>query len=365
MSNSASAAAPDEVSKTEKKASQPETEKRREAEVRPDERMRGFERVEGFAIDKWFREMARAYKTELLECMSGAASFAAFAAREMPSEASSNLLGVGFGMKSTEGASFDGLALRVYVRTRLPLAMLSSQEIIPPKINGLPTDVIPLGDLRAQARPTHCGVSIGHSAVTAGTLGCLVRRRDDDGAVYILSNNHVLANCNDAAEGEPILEPGPMDGGDPSRPIAVLTDFERLRFGGPINYIDAAIARVLDPIHVDSRVLSIGPVEQPAMAPALFQSVRKHGRTTLHTLGAILDGDADIRIRYGSRLAFFEGQLAISGVGGAFSDGGDSGSLVVDAVTRRPVALLVGGGSGTTFASPIGPVLDRFGIEIL
>jgi hypothetical protein len=314
-----------------------------------------------------FRETARLYKTELLEHMSAAASFAAFASGEMPSEASTNLLGVGFGAKSTEGASFEGqLAVRVYVRTKLPVALLSSQEIVPPEINGLPTDVIPLGDLRAQARPTHCGVSIGHPAVTAGTLGCLARRlAAEDGVVYILSNNHVLANCNDASKGEPILEPGPMDGGDPRRPIAVLTDFEPLRFSGPINSMDAAIARLLDPADVDPRILAIGSVVQPTMAPALYQSVRKRGRTTLHTLGAIVGGDEDVRIRYGTRLAFFEGQLAISGVGGPFSDGGDSGSLVVDAVTRRPVALLFAGGTGNTFASPIGGVLDRFNVEIL
>jgi hypothetical protein len=52
-------------------------------------------------------------------------------------------------------------------------------------------------------------------------------------------------------------------------------------------------------------------------------------------------------------------------VNGAFSDGGDSGSLVVDAVTRRAVALLFAGGSGSTFASPIEPVLARFGVEIV
>jgi hypothetical protein len=93
--------------------------------------------------------------------------------------------------------------------------------------------------------------------------------------------------------------------------------------------------------------------------------VRKHGRTTLHTLGAILDISADVRVRYGARFAFFEDQLAISGVAGVFSDVGDSGALILDAGTRRAVALLFAGGGGTTFASPIQPVLDRFGVEIL
>jgi hypothetical protein len=37
----------------------------------------------------------------------------------------------------------------------------------------------------------------------------------------------------------------------------------------------------------------------------------------------------------------------------------------VDAVQRRPVALLFAGGVGLTFGNPIGPVLARFGVEIL
>jgi hypothetical protein len=52
-------------------------------------------------------------------------------------------------------------------------------------------------------------------------------------------------------------------------------------------------------------------------------------------------------------------------VNGAFSDFGDSGSLVVDAVSKGAVALLFAGGGGTTFAAPIGPVLHRFGVEVI
>ena len=51
--------------------------------------------------------------------------------------------------------------------------------------------------------------------------------------------------------------------------------------------------------------------------------------------------------------------------GGPFSAGGDSGSLIVDAVTGQPVALLFAGGLGQTFANPIDPILARFKVEIL
>lgn len=276
-------------------------------------------------------------------------------------------VGWGFGAKSVGGTIADGqLAVRAYVRAKRPRKELSAVETIPDSINGMPTDVVTVGDLVAQARPTLCGVSIGHPAVTAGTLGCLVRRCGaGNDSTYILSNNHVMANCNEAQEDDAILEPALLDGGDPDDPIATLAEFEPLHFGGPVNLFDAAIARVLDPAEVDPRILAIGAVGSPTLPPALYQSVRKRGRTTLHTLGAILDVSADVRVRYDTRFAFFEDQIAISGVAGVFSDGGDSGSLIVDAVTCRPVALLFGGGIGITFASPIQPVLDRFDVEIL
>jgi hypothetical protein len=281
--------------------------------------------------------------------------------------AAGSLVGLGFGAKSVGRTIADGqLAVRVYVRAKRARRELSAAETIPDSVNGMQTDVIAVGDVAARARPTLCGVSIGHPAVTAGTMGCLVRRRGSGAAaIYILFNNHVMANCNEGAAGDAILEPALMDGGDPNDPIAELTDFEPLLFGGPVNLFDAAIARVLDPAEVDPRILAIGAVGFPVVAPVLYQSVRKRGRTTLHTLGAILDVSADVRVRYDTRVAFFEDQIAISGTGGAFSDTGDSGSLVVDAVTRRPVALLFSGGIDVTFASPIQPVLDCFGMEIL
>jgi hypothetical protein len=308
--------------------------------------------------------MARSYKAELGERLARSSTLPE--GIRASGVALGSLLGLGFGAKITGGVVGGQLALRVYVRAKLPLGALTKASRIPSWINGLPTDVIALGDLRAQGRPTLCGVSIGHRDISAGTLGCLVQGLDAaEPEPYILSNNHVLANENAAVRDDPILEPGPLDGGDPADPIARLKDFEPLHFGGLPNRFDAAIARVLDLADVDPRIIELGSVVSPVMAPSLYQSVRKHGRTTLHTLGAILDVSADVRVRYGTRFAFFEDQLAISGVAGVFSDVGDSGALILDARTRRAVALLFAGGGGTTFASPIQPVLDRFSVEIL
>jgi len=317
---------------------------------------------------------ARSFKQELLSRMFGVSPQAAASAKGAPGATAldllppgSNVVGFGYGAKVTYGAGVEGEpAVRVYVRTKVAESALSPAEKIPPTINGKATDVLPVGDVSALARPTKCGVSVGHFAITAGTLGCLVRRRDlSVGDHFILSNNHVLANANAARAGDDILEPGPLDGGNPAAPIAELTDFEPLDFVGT-NTIDAAIARVLNIADVEPEILgNVGRVASPTRPAALYESVRKHGRTTLHTIGVIMDLAADVNVRYGTRVAAFEDQLAISGVGGSFSSGGDSGSLIVNAVTRHPVALLFAGGMGTTFANPIDPVLDRFGVDIL
>jgi hypothetical protein len=57
--------------------------------------------------------------------------------------------------------------------------------------------------------------------------------------------------------------------------------------------------------------------------------------------------------------AYFTNQVSING--GTFSAGGDSGSLVVDTGTSRPVALLYGGNTVSTVANPIQDVIAAFG----
>jgi hypothetical protein len=129
--------------------------------------------------------------------------------------------------------------------------------------------------------------------------------------------------------------------------------------------MDAAVARVLDPADVEPGVDVIGQVPDQPVEAALYQSVRKHGRTTQHTVGVIMDVSVDLWVRTRPQeLAWFEDQLAVVGVGRDFSQPGDSGSLVVDGVSRAPTGLLFAGGRDHTFVNPIVPVLDRFGAAI-
>jgi hypothetical protein len=78
------------------------------------------------------------------------------------------------------------------------------------------------------------GVSAGHFAITAGTLGAVVKDRMT-GEKLLLSNNHVFANSNDAQLGDAILQPGPADGGqNPGDQVARLERFI------PLTYVEDA-----------------------------------------------------------------------------------------------------------------------------
>lgn len=318
---------------------------------------------------QYFKD-ARNYKSELLQTMFGVASAEAAGAGDVaafstPALESSNILGVGYGVKVTAGTVTNDLAVRVYVRAKAPRSSLLKRELVPPAIEDVPTDVIAVGDLAAQfPRPVGCGVSCGHTDInTAGTIGCLVTSNGTNR--FILSNWHVLTDLNGAAPGDPILEPGRLDGGATNPPIARLTAYQPVHFNDAPNRIDAAIAEVIDPAEVAPEIDAIGRVVSSPMEAELYQSVRKRGRTTLHTLGMVMDCAADVRVRYGNRVAQFTDQIAVTGVNGPFSAGGDSGSLVVDAVTRRPVGLLFAGGGNTSFCNHISDVLGPFRVSVV
>ncbi len=296
-----------------------------------------------------------------------------------------NIIGFGIGPKIIEDSTVVGQdAVRVYVRVKIPKNQVSRKQKVPPSFGDLPTDVIEVGNVTSfstvetwqrfdRHRPAPCGISIGHPLITAGTLGCLVEKANHH---YLLSNNHIFACGNSAALGDPILQAGPMDGGvSPQDDIAALAEFKPIDFNGGPNDIDAAIAEVGPNTQTDVEpdIIEIGRPRQTPGTAALYQSVRKHGRTTGHTIGVIMDLSADLWVDYrvgGTNYsAWFENQLAVLGVGCApFSRSGDSGSLIMDAVTLEPVALLFAGGTSgnsLTFANPIDLVLDYFKVSIV
>ncbi len=148
-----------------------------------------------------------------------------------------NVVGVGVGYKMVGEDKTDELSIIALVREKIPIAGLLPEALVPSELDGVRTDVMEVGDLRPLTlrtdrwRPAPPGVSIGHYKITAGTFGAVVRDKST-GRRLILSNNHVLANSNDSEIGDPILQPGVVDGGQIEQDtIAHLEDYCKIDFG--------------------------------------------------------------------------------------------------------------------------------------
>lgn len=228
---------------------------------------------------------------------------------------------------------------------------------------------------RFRIRPAPGGVSVAHYKVTAGTLGCLAvgRTPPRNNRLLVLSNNHVLANSNNAAYGDCICQPGPADGGTcPADQIAILEKFVTIQYGGATNYVDCAtgwcwadrVRREL--VYLSGGALNYFRISNHPLYPQLGWNVGKTGRTTQLTSGRIVALNWSGWINYGSPgSAWFAGQFVVQGHSGNFSAGGDSGSVVWtwDAA-RYPVGLLFAGGGGFTICNPMPWVVSALDINL-
>ena len=267
-----------------------------------------------------------------------------------------NVVGIGYGAKETAGRATGVTAVRVYVSRKTPRAELARRQRVPPTIEGCPTDVIRVGRFRLHARPAFVGTAASHLTGKAGALGCYVTRANEPG-LHVLSASHVFAPTGAAIQ-DVIVEPPAGQVG--VSPLATLVDFEPLVPNGVPNAFDAAIAR-LDLADDGALVIpEIGPQLDRASDAVLYQSVRKFGPSTFHTVGVVMDAAADAEFSFGGKSYAFENVIQVTGSGGPFSIGGDSGALVVDALTRRPLGLVIGGAGDRTFVSPLPPILTRF-----
>ncbi len=324
--------------------------------------------------------------------LARAAHVAALLARQ-------NVVACGVGYKISGGQITAEPSVVVSVSRKLPIAQLSERDLVPSTLDGVATDVLETGVIRAfwpapsgestdlgpreRWRPAPPGVSIGHTGITAGTFGCLVQR---GGARLILSNNHVLANSNAGQVGDAVLQPGRADGGVDADQIAELFDYVTLDFGdapagcGALlarlrntfrqtfaaqpgqpgeNLVDAALAQPLSDMSVSAEILEIGAPVGVAEA-TLGTAVQKSGRTTGYTTGQIIQIDVTAQVDYGGPTALFVNQL----MAGSMSQPGDSGSAVLD-MERRVVGLLFAGSDNTTLINPIQYILDALDVQVV
>jgi hypothetical protein len=233
-------------------------------------------------------------------------------------------------------------------------------------------------ELGSSGGNTHASSQSGNTITCCGgTLGSLLNR---NGSLFILSNNHVLADSDAGASGDAILQPGLVDTGTctstGATTVANLSQFFTLE-GNPANPVDAAIAAIVaGKVNTSGDILLLGsgvdannvplagaPLAGSGILGAVNDPVAKSGRSsglTCSTIGAV---NAAFSVQYqrgcGTGAMFtvqYNNQISVNG--GTFSAEGDSGSLIVRQDTANPVALLFAGSDTDTVGTPIGTVLQ-------
>ncbi|GEN08492.1 hypothetical protein SAMN05443572_10679 [Myxococcus fulvus] len=122
---------------------------------------------------------------------------------------------VAVGPKQRGDTPTGTLSIIVYVEEKKPSRELAPEALIPPFIEGVPTDVLRMGPVVALSGPApstqgdgkvlHAGVSVltPEHDLNAGTIGCFVVKTSGDTHHYFLTNQHVVLPKNDE---------GPLDG---------------------------------------------------------------------------------------------------------------------------------------------------------
>ncbi|MGI9953350.1 hypothetical protein V3F56_13390 [Moorellaceae bacterium AZ2] len=313
------------------------------------------------------------------------------------------VVGVGMGYKAVRGEVTKKPALVVLVSEKLPVTQLKKDERIPRTLGKAETDVLEVGELRLLTsrteykRPAQPGMSIGHFKITAGTFGAVVKDRQTKEPL-ILSNNHVLANISNghdgrASPGDPILQPGPYDGGNKEQVIGYLERFvplypeveevtcskalqaERLvnsllrlvrpdyrfqlqKLAQTSNVVDAAVARPVGPQAVAEDILDLGKV-RGVREPQIGMEVVKSGRSSGITRSRIKVLQATVKVILEEGL---KGVFVDQFITGPMAQPGDSGSLILDQ-ENYAVGLLFAGSDKSTVGNRITNVLDRLQVE--
>jgi|GEM_PF-3565018 len=321
----------------------------------------------------------REAQAELRKLLGG---YEAMLATPRPSnrmQGQNNLMGLAVGLKHTGGSPTGDLAIRVFVRKKVPRSRVTRDALARPEINGFPTDVVEIGIPRPMssgtsgAGPVPCGVFIHNDGIRlqngsfeAGTLGCLVKIGT---ALCLMTCNHVIANLNQARDQDPI-----NDGGTT---IAKLFMAPPLLDPPSSNTVDVAVAEII-PGAVSNSLLGL-PLVLPATDDVMPKDiVRKSGAETQVTSGSVSDVHFESPFQYslpgidlGSNIVIekkyiFHDQILIQSEGESFCQEGDSGSIVLNDDDQAIGLLFAGDGKGFCFANPIKYIVKALGVtEIL
>lgn len=298
-----------------------------------------------------------------------------------------NILSVTFGEKIVSGRPSRKPCLVVHVKEKSGSRIQPDAHIDKlhsAKRTGIQTDVIATGEAVAcyadgHYRPCLGGASMCSQPVQLGTVACVVSIADSAGGreLCFLGCNHTFAGCatadttrNVVQLDDWILQPSPFNGGRfPQDAIARLRDFVPLDFSpGGINKVDCAIAATL-PNLKDGRIYGIGSISSEVMDSDLIgRQVAKYGTNTGLRYGIIEDDNAPNTLTYTQPVlqkANFINLLKIRPLDGLpFSGPGDSGALIVDVQTRRPIGMVLAADGLYSYGCRIAKVLSSLAARI-
>lgn len=283
-------------------------------------------------------------------------------------------IGIGIGIGQRPGE----FSLAIRIRERLPQIDQILQRLIAMARNEV--DIVETGQvrlfapdidaqtLRARCRPLVIGCSVAHVTATAGSLSFMARHNKTNSTVLV-SNSHVFAHSGSARVGDGITQPGRIDG--TVDPVAALLDFVPLKPAGS-NFVDAAMAVV-------DTAVDLQPDSIPGIGAFSFtggdvlpnMSVTKVGRTSGLTRGVVTAVEVDhVLVDTEVGTMTFDGQIEMKGTEHAFSQAGDSGSLVVSDQKLGIGIVFCGNefannGLGVTYANPLPKVMDALNLSPL
>jgi hypothetical protein len=219
-----------------------------------------------------------------------------------------------------------------------------------------------------------------------GTLGALVSDRNSN--LFILSNNHVLAESDQARAGDTVVQPALVDlNCDPQAGRAVGSLRTVVPLQSRQTNVDAALAAATPAVDGSGAILQLGPAVNGVLTPGapaagsgevltadLLGQLRvvKSGRTTGLTCSTVNTVNLSVQVDYYYDCAetkpyytkTYVNQIGMPGA--SFADSGDSGALVLDAANAEPVGLFFASGAddsghGFSVANPIQDVLEELG----
>jgi hypothetical protein len=332
----------------------------------------GFEAGSG-----WMQRAYRAGRAEI-------AGMLARAWTKGDTEGVLNIQGVGLGFKRTGRRGTSAMALQVFVGRKERLDRVVPSCRVPMMAGGLPTDVIEQGEAwvsmgapaahNSPSWPIVGGSSIGvDGARNHGTAGCVVV--DGAGTKYVLTCNHVLSQGLNPTKGDRVSQPGCASDRYEASKALVFGSVDRFT---PIVYEESegpAVTESPAPNTMDVAVVRIDPRmgRRGPIAAALERDVRpeivnvgtprgscvpawrfthevltcKSGATTGVRYARITSWPLAHVVKYEKggveRRARFDGLIGVHlwRWFSRYAASGDSGSLVLEENSKRPIGLLM------------------------